>query len=207
MNYIYPLLLSFTIIFLAELGDKTQIMILSFSTKNKLKNILLGIALGTFFSHGIAIFLGSNLASISNENFSYFLKLFTYITFIIFGILGLISVKKSHCELSSNNQTNLNILSKLNNLKINYIFIIAFCIFTGELGDKTFLSSIGLGIQYPKYKISLILGSIFGMICSNILAILFGKILSKKFNSDFLDVISSCLFLIFGISGIISFIF
>lgn len=203
MNVIYPLLLSFTIIFFAELGDKTQIMVLSFSTKSKIKNIILGIALGTFLSHGLAILLGSRLASISNGNFSYFLNLSTYISFIVFGLIGFISMRKKPyiSDDKPNNKTGL--ISQLSKMKINYIFIIAFCILIGELGDKTFLSSIGLGIQYPEYKVSLIIGSILGMICSNILAIIFGKLLSMKFNQNIIDIVSNSLFIIFGIIGLI----
>ncbi len=201
MNALYPLLLSFTIIFFAELGDKTQIMVLSFSTKSRMKHILLGIALGTFLSHGLAILFGSQLGSIHNENISYYLNLFTYISFILFGILGFISMKNSSLDNIENHKTG--IISKLCNLKINYIFIIAFCILVGELGDKTFLSSIGLGIQYPEYKISLIIGSILGMVCSNLLAIVFGKLLSMKFHQNIIDIISNSLFVIFGIIGLI----
>ena len=204
MSILYPLLLSFTIIFFAELGDKTQIMVLSFSTKSKIKHIILGIALGTFLSHGLAILFGSQLGSISNENISYYLNLFTYISFILFGIIGFISMKRnssSETNFSTGNKTNL--ISKLTKLKLNYIYIIAFCILVGELGDKTFLSSIGLGIQYPEYKLSLIIGSILGMICSNILAIIFGKLLSMKFNQNIIDIVSNSLFIIFGIIGLI----
>ena len=203
MNFLYPLILSFTIIFFVFLCDKTQIMVLSFSTKSKFKNILLGIALGTFLSHGLAILLGSKLGSISNQSFSYFLNIFTYITFILFGVIGFISMRnKSHSSME-NESSKSNFISKLSNLKMNYIFIIAFCILIGELGDKTFLSSIGLGIQYPQYKISLIIGSILGMVCSNILAIIFGKILSMKFNQSVIEIVSNCLFIIFGIFGLI----
>ena len=201
MNALYPLLLSFTIIFFAELGDKTQIMVLSFSTKSRMKHILLGIALGTFLSHGLAILFGSQLGSIHNENISYYLNLFTYISFILFGILGFISMKNSSLDNIENHKTG--IISKLCNLKINYIFIIAFCILVGELGDKTFLSSIGLSIQYPEYKISLIIGSILGMVCSNLLAIIFGKLLSMKFHQNMIEIISNGLFIIFGIIGLI----
>lgn len=201
MNAFYPLLLSFTIIFFAELGDKTQIMVLSFSTKSRMKHILLGIALGTFLSHGLAILFGSQLGSIHNENVSYYLNILTYISFILFGILGFFSMK----NLSSNNKENhkTGFISKLCTLKINYIFIIAFCILVGELGDKTFLSSIGLGIQYPEYKVSLIIGSILGMVCSNLLAIVFGKLLSMKFHQNIIEIISNGLFIIFGIIGLI----
>ncbi len=201
MNALYPLLLSFTIIFFAELGDKTQIMVLSFSTKSRMKHILLGIALGTFLSHGLAILFGSQLGSIHNENVSYYLNIFTYISFILFGILGFITMKNTSLDNIENHKTGL--ISRLCHLKMNYIFIIAFCILVGELGDKTFLSSIGLGIQYPEYKISLIIGSILGMVCSNLLAIVFGKLLSMKFHQNIIEIISNSLFVIFGIIGLI----
>ena len=201
MNILYPLLLSFTIIFFAELGDKTQIMVLSFSTKSKIKHILLGIALGTFLSHGLAILFGSQLGSIHNENVSYYLNILTYISFILFGIFGFISMKNTSLDNIENHKTSL--ISKLCNLKMNFVFIIAFCILVGELGDKTFLSSIALGIQYPEYKISLIIGSILGMVCSNLLAIIFGKLLSMKFHQNMIEIISNSLFIIFGIIGLI----
>ena len=201
MNILYPLLLSFTIIFFAELGDKTQIMVLSFSAKSRMKHILLGIALGTFLSHGLAILFGSQLGSTHNENISYYLNIFTYISFILFGILGFISMKNTSLDNIENHKTGL--ISKLCNLKMNFVFIIAFCILVGELGDKTFLSSIGLGIQYPEYKISLIIGSILGMVCSNLLAIIFGKLLSMKFHQNMIDIISNSLFVIFGVIGLI----
>ena len=201
MEIFYPLLVSFSLIFLSELGDKTQIMILSFSAKNKMKNILLGIALGTFLSHGLAILFGSRLGSVENEYVSYYLNVFTYISFILFGIWGFVSMNRQSSDNKENHKTD--IISKLSKLKINFVFIIAFCIFIGELGDKTFLSSIGLGIQYPEYKISLILGSILGMVCSNLLAIIFGKLLSMKFHQNFIEILSNSLFIIFGIIGLI----
>lgn len=202
MNVIYPLLLSFTIIFLAELGDKTQIMVLSFSAKSKMKHILLGISLGTFLSHGIAILFGSRLGSIENANDSYCLNICTYISFVIFGLWGLISMR-SQVSSDKRERNKAGLISKISKLKINYLFIIAFCIFIGELGDKTFLSSIGLGIQYPEHKISLIIGSILGMVCSNLLAIIFGKLISMKFHQNMIEMISNSLFIIFGIVGLI----
>lgn len=201
MNFLYTLLLSFAIIFFAELGDKTQIMVLSFSTKSKLRNILLGISLGTFLSHGFAIIFGSQLGSINNENVSYYLNSFTYISFILFGIWGFISIKIQSSDNKEDTKTGL--ISKLCKLKMNYIFIIAFGIFIGELGDKTFLSSIGLGIQHPEFKLSLIIGSILGMISSNLLAIIFGKLISKRFHKNIIELVSNGLFIIFGLLGLI----
>ena len=162
MNYIYPFIISFILIFFSELGDKTQILVLSFSAKNKAINILIGVALGTFFSHGLAIAFGSHLSSLGNDMFIFYLKILTYCTFLLFGISGFIKQKKS---TSVEETTEINPKSRtikfLNSLFKNCIFTVASTIAIGELGDKTFLASIGLGVEYPLFKVPLICGSVF----------------------------------------------
>lgn len=73
----------------------------------------------------------------------------------------------------------------------------------GELGDKTFLASIGFGIKYPYSKIMLILGAIAGMVVSDSIAILFGKFLNRYISESTMQKISGILFLIFGLIGFI----
>lgn len=84
------------------------------------------------------------------------------------------------------------------------MFIIALGIAIGELGDKTFLASIGLGIQYPNYKLALIIGAILGMILSDSIAIICGKFLGKKIPEKAIKKFSGILFLIFGIIGLLT---
>lgn len=198
MENIYPMLIAFFMIFVSELGDKTQILVMSFSGKQKIVTILLGVALGTFFSHGLAILFGSYIGAINNENVKLILDFATNIIFIIFGLIFLFNKEK---EESDENKTGL--LSKLSNIKLNYILIIAISIAVGELGDKTFLAAIGLGIQYAKYKIPLVIGAIMGMVISDLLAIVLGKIISKKIPEELMKKISGILFIIFGIIGIL----
>ena len=198
MENIYPMLIAFFMIFVSELGDKTQILVMSFSGKQKIATILLGVALGTFFSHGLAILFGSYIGAINNENVKLILDFATNIIFIIFGLIFLFNKEK---EESDENKTGL--LSKLTNIKLNYILIIAISIAVGELGDKTFLAAIGLGIQYANYKISLVIGAIMGMVISDLLAIILGKIISKKIPEELMKKISGILFIIFGIIGIL----
>ena len=167
MQYLYPFIISFIFIFLSELGDKTQILVLSFSAKNKSTHILLGVALGTLLSHGIAIIFGSKIGLINNDSFIFYLKLFTYFT-------GLIKSKKSVSNInSSETDSKFHFIKLLSSLFKNCIFIVALAIAVGELGDKTFLASIGLGIEYPFFKLPLILGSICGMVTSDSIAIFF----------------------------------
>ncbi|MBR3162481.1 MAG: TMEM165/GDT1 family protein [Clostridia bacterium] len=182
-------------IFLAELGDKTQLLVLSFASKSRVRNILVGIALGSLFSHGIAIAFGSALGLLKNASFVHMLKYITYITFLIIGILGFIPKKHN------NNENKF--LKKISNSSLNYVFIIALCIIIGEIGDKTFLASVGLGVEYPNYKISLIAGAALGMVFSNSMAIIFGKILEKYFSNKIIETISNVIFLLFGVIGLV----
>lgn len=198
MKFIYPFIISFLLIFVSELGDKTQLLVLSFSSKLKARTILIGVALGSLLSHGIAIAFGSFLGNIENLTFQYFLKIVTYISFIVFGIITLI---KSSNEDEASKNTNRSLKNSL-----SYIFFIALTIAVGELGDKTFLASIGLGIEYPLYKASLICGTVAGMIISDLIAIIFGKALSNKIPENIMQKLSGILFLIFGFLGILNFI-
>lgn len=174
MQYLYPFIISFIFIFLSELGDKTQILVLSFSTKNKATHILFGVALGTLLSHGIAITFGSKVSSICDDRFIIYLKILTYCTFLFFGVLGFIKLKKSSSsEDSSEISSKSRFIKFINSLFNNCIFIVASSIAIGELGDKTFLASIGLGVQYSSFSVPLILGSICGMVASDSIAIFF----------------------------------
>lgn len=193
MELIYPFLVAFILVLVSELGDKTQLLVLSFSTKIKTRTIILGVALGSFFSHGLAILFGGFLGNIGNETFHRILNIITYSSFILFGLLSFIPQKQENEEKH-----------KLFNFGCSYILIIALSIAIGELGDKTFLASIGLGIQYSNYKISLIVGAILGMIMSDSVAIICGKFLKKKIPEKVIKKISGILFLIFGIIGLLT---
>ena len=197
MELMYPFFVAFSMIFFAELGDKTQLLVLSFSTKNSMYKILLGVALGTFFSHGLAILFGSRLASFSQASFQFYLKLFTYFSFIVFGAVGFFPENDN-----SSSSNKLSFLDKFKFLHLGAVTIVAISIVIGELGDKTFLASLGLGLEYPMQKISLICGSIFGMVLSNLLAIFCGKFLSHYLKPSMISFLSNVIFLAFGILGL-----
>ena len=158
---------------------------------------MLGVAIGTFFSHGLAILFGSQIASFQNDTFQFYLTLFTYLSFLLFGFIGFYSSHKD----DNLDEHKPSFLQKLPFFHMHYVFIVAFSIIAGELGDKTFLASLGLGIQYPFYRVSLVLGSIVGMVCSNSVAILFGKFISNYIKQEYIDIVSNIIFIVFGVIG------
>ena len=155
---------------------------------------------GSFFSHGIAILFGSRIGLLENASIHRIIKIITYSSFILMGILSLLPKKE---KIGSDTDKKSSIINKISNLKINYTFIIALSILVGEIGDKTFLASLGFGIEYPNYKVMLVIGAILGMIASDAIAIISGKFLSKFISEEKMQKFSGILFLIFGIAGIV----
>lgn len=205
MYLIYPFLISFALIFFSELGDKTQILVLSFSTKKKATHILLGVALGSLLSHGVAIIFGSSVANLGNDVFVFYLKFITYFSFIVLGVFGFVHFQKDNTlkNISTQNNSKSHFIGFINSLTRNCVLLVACSIAIGELGDKTFLASIGLGIQYPLYKVSLICGAICGMLLSDSIAIFFGKWLGSKIPASTIEFLSNIIFLTFGICGLV----
>lgn len=198
MEFVYPFIIAFILVFVSELGDKTQLLVLSFSNKTTPIIILLGVALGSLFSHGIAILFGSTIGLLENNFLHFILEIITYASFFIFGILSFCPKKEANQDAKKES-----LLKKLSSIGLGYLFIIAFSIAIGELGDKTFLASIGLGISYPNYKLSLILGAILGMVVSDSIAILLGNFLNKYISEATMQKLSGILFLIFGLIGVV----
>lgn len=194
MLFLYTLFMAFLLVFFSELGDKTQLIVLSFSTKLKASTILLGVCLGSLFSHGVAILFGSFLGNVDNEALHQILEFISYGSFIVLGILSFIPTKEK--ENADNG-----FMHKLASFKVNYVLIIAMAIAFGELGDKTFLASLGLGINYPDYRLWLVVGSVLGMVVSNLFAIGLGKFLSTKIPEKTISRFSGILFIVFGVLG------
>ncbi len=94
MECIYPFLVAFLLVLISELGDKTQLLVLSFSTKVKTIVILAGVILGSLLSHGIAIMFGGALGNIENDTLHKILDIITYSSFIVFRDVSIYTQKR-----------------------------------------------------------------------------------------------------------------
>ena len=172
-----------SLIFIAEMGDKTQIIAMTFATQFLVGEVLAGVALGVLANHGIAILLGSLLGSmIPLDN----IQLLAGVLFIFFGFSAL-KVGDQGQEVSTK--------------KINPVFAVAMAFFIGELGDKTQLTALALSAE-ADYPIVVLMGTTAGMIATSGMGIYVGSKLGRKIPEVALKISSSAVFLLFGIQKI-----
>lgn len=176
---IIELLQAFGLIFLAEMGDKTQILAMAFATKYKIRNVVLGIFLGSLFNHALAVLLGSNLQQIIP------LSTLSIIAGVSFVVFGLWSLKLDNEEAKNKVST------------YGPIVTVSLAFFIGELGDKTQLTAIALSTD-AQYPLFILMGTVLGMVVTGLLGIFIGIKLGHKIDEFYIKVGSSIVFLFFG---------
>ncbi len=173
---------SFFLILLAEIGDKTQLVALSFATKIKPLKVLAGIFIGTLFSHLMAVLVGQNLNLIIPLNY---LKILVGLSFIGFGLWTF-------------KGDTYNEKAGKKNSKLSPVVTVAIAFFIAELGDKTQLATISLAAQYRSF-FGVWAGSTLGMVCADGLAIILGVIAGKKLPEKVIKYVSAAIFIAFGL--------
>jgi len=171
---------SFFFIAIAEMGDKTQLVALSFATKYKPMKVLLGIFIGTLVIHFLSVIVGEKVSALIPIQY---LKILIGVSFVGFGIWTL---KGDTCNEKEKN-----------GYKLGPIATVAIAFFLAELGDKTQLATISLAAQYRSFT-GVWLGSTFGMVAADGVAIIVGIIAGKKLPEKLIKYISASIFILFG---------
>jgi len=180
------LIFSTSIVAIAEMGDKTQL--LSFVLATKFKNplpIILGIFFATLANHFAAGYVGSWLARLVTPQT---LRWIVALSFFAFGAWALVPDK----------------LEENRNLRGASVFIttlIAF--FLVEMGDKTQLATIALAARYDSLP-TVVLGTTMGMMIANVPAVLVGEALAHRINMKVMRWVAAGLFVVLGILALLA---
>lgn len=172
------------LIFIAEMGDKTQIMAMAFATKYRVQQILVGVAVGSFLNHGIAILLGSLLNKVIPIEG---LQLVAGVLFIAFGLMSLSIAEEEEAEQGFK--------------RYGAIATVAIAFFLGELGDKTQLTAMTLATDSLHPSMTL-LGTVTGMVVVSLVGIFVGAKLGDKVPEHMIKFVSFLIFMFFGLNKI-----
>ncbi len=170
------------LVFLAELGDKTQLVALLLATRFKAGVVLAGIFVATLAVHALSVALGGATGHLLPLAWVYFLSGLAFIGFGWWTWQG--DTLEDEDSYSSR--------------RYSSPFVIVFItFFLAELGDKTMLSTVTLAASQDLVPVWL--GSTLGMVISDAMAIWVGRVLGKQLPERTIKIGAAAIFVGFGL--------
>ena len=177
-------LLSFGVIFLAELGDKSQLMALAFATRFPALTVLVAISAATLFVHLGSVALGATVAVALPRNA---ISVIAGLAFLVFAAWTLRGDELGEAdEARVRIETTSSVL-----LTVGTAFLLA------ELGDKTMLATVTLATDHE--ALGTWLGSTAGMVAADAIAIGVGRVLGTRLPERAVRVGAAVAFVVFGL--------
>jgi len=176
-------LLSFGVIFLAELGDKSQLMALAFATRYRPWIVLVAVACGSFFLFGVSVVIGRVVG----------LALPTNVIDVVAGVafLGFAAwtLRGDESEEVDRETSAAGTFAAL--LTVLGAFVVA------ELGDKTMLATITLATTND--PVGTWLGAVAGEVTADSIAIAIGAVLGARLPARAIKLLAAGAFVVFGL--------
>lgn len=183
----HAFLLSLGVIFVAELGDKSQLMAMTFAARYKFWTVLAGITAATALVHLASVAIG---LAVGVKVPTSLIIVVAGVAFLLFGAWTL-----RGDELSDEEAAKAQRVSRSAFLAVGVAFFLA------ELGDKTMLATITLATTEGWFGTWV--GSTVGMVAADALAIGVGAVLGRRLPEKAVRVGAAVLFFVFGILLII----
>jgi putative Ca2+/H+ antiporter (TMEM165/GDT1 family) len=181
---VYAFWLSTAVIFVAELGDKSQLMAMTFAARYRARDVLIGITVATAVVHlasvGIGYFIG--------DAFSGYQGVISVAAGVAF--FGFAAWTLRGDELTEEEA------DKARTSQGMAIIAVGVAFFLAELGDKTMLATITLATR--EGWLGTWIGSTIGMVAADALAIGVGAVLGKALPERTVKIGAAVLFAVFG---------
>jgi len=180
---VHAFLLSFGIIFVAELGDKSQLMALAFAARFKALPILIGITVATAVVHAFSVIVGAVVGVALPTRAISLVAGLAFFAFAAWTIRGdtLDEDDASKAERSTHSA----------------VVAASVAFFLAELGDKTMLATITLATH--ESLLGTWAGSTVGMVAADALAIVVGQQLGSRLPERAIKVGAAVAFVVFGL--------
>jgi len=185
-----PLVASFVLVAIAELGDKTQIAVITLSSRFKVLSVFLGAMLAFLLTTGIAVLIGDALALVLPW---LGIRLMAASIFLIFGIYTIYTTlsRKTEVQVKTREETR------------NAVFSSFSLITLMELGDKTQFAVIALSAEY-EFPLLVYLGVMMAFALITGFGATVGTALTNFVPFKYIQLGSGIIFILFGIMFLIN---
>ncbi len=168
--------------FAMEFADKTQLLLLSLTSKITSKTqIIIGAFFGFLLADGLLVYFGNFISSIFPLEL---VQAISGIVFIGFGVYGFLE------EDEENEEHNHSTLKKTS------IYTTTLIVFLAEIGDKSQLGALVLGTTYNPHLA--FLGIMLSLMTLSILTVIFGSVLLKYVDKEKIQRLANIAFIVVG---------
>lgn len=175
------ILISLAVVFVAELGDKSQLITMTYSLRHRWWVVLSGVAIASLLVHGLSVAVGHFLRVALPERP---IALAAAIAFLLFAVWT--------WRDGADGDDNVRVAEPRFVIPaIVSSFVLA------ELGDKTMLATVTLASDHDWSGVWI--GATLGMVLADGVAIVLGRVMHKRLPARFLHRLASVLFLLFGL--------
>jgi putative Ca2+/H+ antiporter (TMEM165/GDT1 family) len=182
MSFMTVFFISFGLIFLAELGDKTQLMVFTLALRYGGKPVLAGAFLAFAILSGSAAIVGKGLGELFSP------ELITRISawvFIIFGLYMLLKKDEDNGRERPASSARAGLLAAFSLIALS------------EMGDKTQIATLLLSVKYQSF-LPVFVGSLAALSTASLIGILVAGRLHKFIPKKYVSLLAGLLFLILG---------
>jgi putative Ca2+/H+ antiporter (TMEM165/GDT1 family) len=180
---VHAFLVSFGIIFVAELGDKSQLIALAFAAGYRALPSLVGISLATAVVHAVSVGIGTALGVALPVRAINVVSAFSFFAFAAWTLRG--------------DRLDDDEAARVDRSTRSAVIAASVAFFLAELGDKTMLATITLATK--EGLLGTWAGSTLGMVTADALAIGVGQQLGSRLPERAIKVGASVTFVVFGI--------
>lgn len=185
-EWVMLFLQTFCMVGIAEMGDKTQLVVIALTKKYNVGQIVLGILLAILADNLIAVLLGKLLAGLLDP---VAIQIAAGLLFLYFAVSSVKSGDTEHSQVRS---------------RLGPVLGIGITFFLAEFGDKTQLATANLAaasaVAYA--DVAVLLGATAGMMAANGLALVFGWKLGRHIPDTVFRWLSVGVFGLFGITAL-----
>ena len=189
------LLAAFGVVFVAELGDKTQLVALGFGARHRLAPVLVGVvvayALSTLLSVVVGGLLGATLPTRA-------IALGGGVLFLGFAAWSLRAPRDDADDHAAPPSEEPDLTAAAGERELHVVVSVATAMFVAELGDKTMLATATLAAQGN--PVLTWFGATAGIICAGALGVFAGRMFGARLSERATRIGSSVLFAGFGIA-------
>jgi putative Ca2+/H+ antiporter (TMEM165/GDT1 family) len=179
-------LVTFPLVFVAELGDKSQFVVLALASRSRAAEVRAGLTISSATLAGASVAIGATLAV------AFPARLVALAAGALFLVFAVLAIRDARAEESTDDGDAVS-----PGAQRSAVIAVAAAFFVAELGDKTMIATFALASRQD--AIGTCLGATGGEVAVGVIAIAVGRALGTRIPAKLLRYLSAAAFGAFGI--------